>query len=188
MSKYTYRLITTPGIEHVLVKELQSLGFSNAKKLKTRKAVEVNGSLKDLYKIMYSSRLAENIQIRPVQQFLARGDKELDKNLSKVPWHAFLPLKNFQKYKFPYVNSKTFQSNLYHTKKVSDIVKLHINELPIKREYNHKPLSISYRAFRQNFRERLKKENEAITEFKHQRNKNLNRETIGEDSDNSRSI
>jgi len=179
MSKYTYRIVTTPGIEHVLVRELKMLGLKNAHKVKGRKVVEASGSLKELYKIIFKTRTAENIQLRPTQSFIARGEKELDKNLSKVPWHAFLPLKNFKKYSFPYVNSKSFKSNLYHTKLVSDIVKLHINELPIKKEYKKQNLSMGYRSFRLKYKNKLRKEDSnQIAEFKENRPMNVNKKTI----------
>lgn len=53
MSTYTYRIVTTPGIEHVLIKELKLLGIKNVQKVKGRKIVEAVGSLKDLYTICY---------------------------------------------------------------------------------------------------------------------------------------
>lgn len=136
MSTYTFRIVTTPGIEKVLIKELKLLGIKNVQKVNGRKVVEAKGTLKDLYKMVYKWRIAENIQIKPWYQFLARGEKELEKNLNKVPWHAYMPLENFQDYKFPIVIGKSFKSELYHTKKISDIVKLYLNELPIKREFS----------------------------------------------------
>ena len=71
------RIVTTPGIESVLIKELKSLGITNAQKVSGRKIVEVKGSLTDLYKIIYRSRVSERIQIRMGKQILARGDNEL---------------------------------------------------------------------------------------------------------------
>lgn len=76
------------------------------------------------------------------------------------------------------VNAKTYQSKLYHTRKVSDIVKLHINELPVKREYNHSPRAESYKAFRRKFKDILSKENNGVTEFKHNKPRNLYQDSI----------
>ena len=96
MSTYTYRIVTTPGIESVLIRELKLLGLKNVIKPKGRKIVEAVGPLKDLYKIIYKSRVAERVQLRPSKAILARGDKELEKNLEKIPWHAFLPISDFK--------------------------------------------------------------------------------------------
>lgn len=56
--------------------------------------------------------------------------------LKKVPFHSYMPVDKFKEYKFPFVNAKTYESNLYHTRKVSDIVKMYLNEMPYWREYN----------------------------------------------------
>lgn len=127
----TYRIVTTPGIEETLVKELVSLGITNAHKVQDRKIVEANGSLADLYKIIYYSRISENIKIKMGNQIIARGDKELKKNAFKLPWHAYLPLDNFLSYTFPYVIAKSFQSNLYHERKISEIIQGLISKLKL---------------------------------------------------------
>ena len=178
MSTYTYRIVTTPGIESVLVKELKLLGIKNVSKLKGRKIVEAVGPLKDLYKIIYKSRVAERVQLRPSKPILARGDKELNKNLTKVPWHAFLPISEFKKYKFPSISSKSFKSNLYHPKLIADIVKLHINELPVKKEYKSSSMDIGYKSFKKQFKNELRKENKDISQFKENLPENVNKDHI----------
>jgi 23S rRNA G2445 N2-methylase RlmL len=53
MSTYSFRIVTTPGIEKVLVRELKLLGIKNVEKVKGRKIVEAKGTLKDLYRMVY---------------------------------------------------------------------------------------------------------------------------------------
>lgn len=178
MSRYTFRIVSTPGIENVLIKELLILGFKNPIKVPGRKIVEASGSLKDLYQLCYRSRIAEIVQIRLSKPFLARGEKELNKNLAKVPWHAFLPLKDFRKYKFPHVNSKSHQSKLYHTRKITDIVQLFLNELPIKKEYHQFNRDQSYKSFKFEYKQNLKKENKHVTQFRDNVGKNVEHDSI----------
>jgi len=165
MSGYTFRLVTTPGIEHVLIKELKMLGLKNPQKLKGRKIVQATGTLKDLYKVCYKSRVADSIQLRMTRPFLARGEKELNKNLAKLPWHAYLPLEEFRKYRFPIIKAKSFKSKLYHTRKISDILKLHLNELPIRKLYNKQNRDQSYKSFKREYKKYLK-ENNQVTQFR----------------------
>ena len=131
-----------------------------------------------MYRLCYKSRIAENVQIRPSKPFLARGEKELNKNLGKVPWHAFLPLNDFRKYKFPLVKSKSHQSNLYHIRKITDIVQLHLNELPIKKEYNKFNRDKSYKAFRYEYKQNLRKESKNISQFRDNVGKNVQKDSI----------
>ncbi|CAI2363892.1 unnamed protein product [Moneuplotes crassus] len=164
MSQYTFRIVSNPAT--TLVKELKLLGFKKAKVVPGRKIVETNGTLKDLYKIIYHSRIAEDVQLRVTKPFLARGDKEFTKNLHKIPWHAFMPLDDFLKYKFPLVTAKSFQSNLYHTRKITDLVQIHINDLPIRKEYNKVNRAIGFKRFKKEYKDKLRKENRNIIDFR----------------------
>lgn len=56
-----------------------------------RKAIEIKGSQEMLWKLLVSSRIAEDIQLKAGPTFLARGEKELKTNLQKVPWHCYMP-------------------------------------------------------------------------------------------------
>ena len=76
--------------------------------------------------------MAEKVQLRVSRPFLARHESELEKGCDKVNWSAWLPMKEYEKYQFPYVNAKTHASELYHTRKVTDIVKMHLNDIPYK--------------------------------------------------------
>ncbi len=49
---------------------------------------------------------------------MARGDKELETHLSKLPWHCYLPNPNLESeilFKMPQTRAKTHKSNLFHT-------------------------------------------------------------------------
>ncbi len=56
-----------------------------------RKIVEVRGTQKEMWQILFKSRIAEDLQVRISHPFLARGEEELEKNLGAVPWHCYLP-------------------------------------------------------------------------------------------------
>jgi len=62
-SIFTFRLRPPIGLEKVLIKELKSLNLVNTqpRKLSGRKIIEVNGPEETLWKIMFKSRIAEDI-------------------------------------------------------------------------------------------------------------------------------
>lgn len=96
MSIFNYRIRAPKGLENTLVKELKQLKVSNnIMKVPGRKIIEVKGDQNTLWNIMFKSRIAEDIQVRTTQQFLARGEKELQVNLEKQPWHCYLPLDQY---------------------------------------------------------------------------------------------
>jgi len=82
---FTYRLRPPVGLEKTMLKELKSLnlpvGTSEPKKVVGRKIIEIIGPESTLWHLMHKSRIAEDIQIRITQHFLARGEKELESNL-----------------------------------------------------------------------------------------------------------
>jgi hypothetical protein len=56
---------------------------------------------------------------------LARGEKEFEKNIKKLPWEAFLPVKDLDLYEAPNVKviskllkCNSMNSNLFHEKKI----------------------------------------------------------------------
>ena len=51
------------------------------RKIPGRKAVEVKGGQDTMWKILYQSRICEDLQIKISQSFRARGEDELRKNL-----------------------------------------------------------------------------------------------------------
>jgi 23S rRNA G2445 N2-methylase RlmL len=60
---FTYRIRPPVGLEKTLIKELKSLNLTSSppEKIKGRKIIEVKGSEETLWKIMFKSRIAEDI-------------------------------------------------------------------------------------------------------------------------------
>lgn len=137
MSTYTFRLRSPAGLENCLVKELKQLNLAvNVHKEKGRPFVQVQGDQRVLWKMIYKSRIADRIQLRMTKPFLVRGEKELDIKLKKLPWMAYLPIKEFDQYKMPQTTCKSYSSKLFHTKMVRESLLKYINELPIQIAYN----------------------------------------------------
>ena len=59
MSTYHLRLLTTTGLEKVLVKELTLLGIRNAEVLLGRNAVALQADLPTLWRVIFFSRVTE---------------------------------------------------------------------------------------------------------------------------------
>lgn len=137
-SVFTYRLRPPAGLEKTLLKELKQLNVKSVRKIPGRKTIEVTGPEQTLWQIMFKSRIAEDIQVRVTQPFMARGEKELAANLEKVPWHCYLPDANkFQdlQFKMPQTRAKCYMSKLFHTQLVRDILIEQITETQIRKEF-----------------------------------------------------
>ena len=88
MSQYVYRLRAPKGLENTLVKDLKwqmKLSKKEAESLiqiiPGRKTIEVRGDQHLLWRLLSTSRIAEDIQLKVKSSFLARGENELKSNL-----------------------------------------------------------------------------------------------------------
>ena len=54
-----------------------------------------------MWTVLAKSRIAEDVQVRMTQPFLARGEEELRKNLQKLPWHCYLNVRDYENFKMP---------------------------------------------------------------------------------------
>ena len=84
MSTYVYRIRAPKGLDNTLIKDLKwqmNLTRKEAelsiKKIPGRKAIEVRGDQQLLWRLLVSSRIAEDIQLKASSTFMARGEKEL---------------------------------------------------------------------------------------------------------------
>lgn len=75
-----------PGVEPLLHKECEKLGFSAVKKVG---GVELRTGAEGLYRLALSSRLAESLRVR-LRPFVARDFETLEENLARLPWRAYL--------------------------------------------------------------------------------------------------
>jgi 23S rRNA G2445 N2-methylase RlmL len=70
------------GLDSTLIKELKMIGVDKSvRKIPGRKAVEVRGGQDTMWKILYQSRICEDLQVKICSSFKARGESELRKNL-----------------------------------------------------------------------------------------------------------
>jgi 23S rRNA G2445 N2-methylase RlmL len=80
-----------------------------------RKIIEMRGDQETLWKILSRSRIAEDLQVKACHEFMARGEKELESNLQKIPWHVYMPSdERHTQFELPKVTAKSFKSKLYH--------------------------------------------------------------------------
>jgi len=84
-----YRLRAPKGLDATLIKDLRwQLKLASNRETKAfireipgRKSIEVRGSLPMLWKLLTSSRIAEDIQLKAGRSFPVRGEKELKTGL-----------------------------------------------------------------------------------------------------------
>ena len=83
-----------------------------------------------LFRLLSRSRIVEDVQVKCGPTFLARGEKELQTNLHKLPFHCFMPIKDHLKFRMPQCSAKSHKSKLYHTHLVRNLLLSHLVELP----------------------------------------------------------
>lgn len=94
-------------------RELRDLGICGHQ---AKGGVECSGSVETLWSVHQFSRLAESVRLR-LRPFEAHGFPELEQNLRRLPWHAYLRKDD------PFTLSVTCQgSRLYHTEAISERV------------------------------------------------------------------
>lgn len=78
-----------PGLEDLLLKELESLGFKKVRKGSS--GVYVSKSMDAVYKINYCSRIASRV-LYPLIQFPCRDKDELYRFASRIQWGRYLKI------------------------------------------------------------------------------------------------
>ena len=104
--------ITSPGIEHILEKELKSLGIKTTKKIPG--GVEAKGKIEEIWKANLWSRTANRIIVR-VDEFHASSFHELERRAKKVEWRRYIPAGSRVRFR---VTCR--KSRLYHSDAVAE--------------------------------------------------------------------
>mgnify|MGYP002633923741 CR=1 FL=1 len=78
------------GLEDVLKKEIEELGYSNVNIL--NRAVELKGEWKDVYILNYKCRLAITVLVK-IEEFRIKNEDDLYKQAKKVDWTKYFDLK-----------------------------------------------------------------------------------------------
>ncbi|KAL4462921.1 hypothetical protein ABPG72_019573 [Tetrahymena utriculariae] len=97
--------------------------------------VMFQGNYEMIFRVLHESRTIESLKIQIGSEIKARSDEELEKNIQKLPWAAFLPIQDLYKYNQPAVISKSYRSNLFHENLIKNIVEKQINLLMVRKEY-----------------------------------------------------
>ena len=90
MSATRYRIFAgvTPGLEDLLIKELDQLGLAGVEP--RAGGVELSGEARDLWSVALGSRLAESLRVRLGRVFEATTFEQLQAKVARLPWAAFL--------------------------------------------------------------------------------------------------
>jgi putative N6-adenine-specific DNA methylase len=118
-ASYACFIVCAPGLEALVVRELGELGLDAEAVVG---GVSCRLGLEDLGRVLLRSRLAEALRVR-LKPFSARSFSALEKELLRMPWHAFVgpatPV---------VVHSNTRRSKLFHSDAVSQRVARAIEE------------------------------------------------------------
>lgn len=135
MSKSVYKLFlqTNKNMQQYLINELVANNIK-CKNKPSLNGVIVQCDFPTIFKILHQIKTVESIKISIGNEIQARNEKELENNLKKLPFHAHLPT-NLEDFQFQGITTKSFRSNLFHEKLVSNIVQKHINLMPIRKQH-----------------------------------------------------
>ena len=78
------------GLEEILKKEIEDLGYTNVNVL--NRAVELKGEWKDVYILNYKCRLAIAVLVK-IEEFRIKNEDDLYKQAKKVDWTKYFDLK-----------------------------------------------------------------------------------------------
>lgn len=85
-STFIITLKTFFGLEEVLKGELEEMGYSNIQIL--NRAVQMEGTLEDVYKLNYWSRCAISVLVQ-IAKFKIKDEQDLYKKASKIDWTSY---------------------------------------------------------------------------------------------------
>lgn len=110
-------LVTSPGLERSLERELQLLGVPGQFET-LHGGVAVHGLAETMWRCTLQSRLAELVLLRLGDPFHAPDVRSLDAGLQRLPWHHYLRLGAMT----PIIKVSSEKSRLYHTKLIEERV------------------------------------------------------------------
>ncbi|CAJ1368194.1 unnamed protein product, partial [Effrenium voratum] len=106
-------LVTSPGLERGLERELQVLGVPGRFE-RLPGGVAAVGTAETLWRSALQSRLAELVLVRVGEPFHAPDTRSLDEGLRRLPWQDYLTEEAPES--VPIIKVSTEKSRLYHTK------------------------------------------------------------------------
>jgi len=135
LSRYRVFIGVTPRLEHILQKELNSLGIDpklvkNSQVKDGEGGVELLLTLEQVWKVALFSRVAEALRVRIGSSFHCNHFDEFRKGLLKLPWKVYLPFKEVDSatpiQRVPSIQVVTHKSKLYHTGAVKERLVQHL--------------------------------------------------------------
>jgi len=111
MKPFNLFVVVQPGLEDIVLQELNALGYRNAGRIKG--GFFLKGHLSTVIKLNINCRCASRIFI-DIAEFEAKSFSQLEKRFARVGWNDYLSDQNI----CLHVNS--FQSLLYHEKAIAE--------------------------------------------------------------------
>jgi putative N6-adenine-specific DNA methylase len=123
-TRYKIFVVVTPGLEPLLIAELQELGIGTSLKANNG-GVSLTVARDELWSLALRSRIAESVRIRLGRSFKAHNFDELVLGLGKLPWSAYLP-----RAAQPRVKASCHHSALYHSGAVVERAQAYFESRP----------------------------------------------------------
>jgi len=113
----SFYVSTLPGMEHLCVEELKSVGISTENATLSKGGVEFPGRIHDCYLANLHLRMANRILMR-IETFLATNFRQLEKKLAALPWELYLHNGTACK-----INVTSRHSRLFHSDAIADRIR-----------------------------------------------------------------
>lgn len=130
IARHRIKLITSNGLEKLLVNELSSLSKDCEMIASGSCYVEAKVDLHNLWKIMLGSRVCDQLWMHVCEPFPVRTVRTFMRTVNHAEWKGFIPFS--ANLPMPHVKVNTKDSSLYHTgmvkKLVHQVIKAHCNK------------------------------------------------------------
>ena len=118
----SFYVSTLPGMEHLCVEELKSVGISTKNVLLSKGGLDFTGRIHECFLANLHLRMANRILMR-IGTFSATNFRQLEKKLAGLPWELYLHIGTYCK-----INVTSRHSRLFHSGAIEDRIRASIKD------------------------------------------------------------
>lgn len=167
-----------------MLRELKSLGLKTGIRYN---GIEIVASYNKLFEVLHSVHTVDQISMQIGKEFLMRSERDLEKNLERSPFHAFLPVSEiYDKYDPPKVKASVYQNAAISKKRVEEVVQKFVNLLNIRKEYRQ-IRQLGYRGSIKNLEKQIEEKRHRIDALKKNLQEDLEQKKLIEEIKHSTS-
>ena len=134
MNKFIFVLKTKSNLAKPLNIELKTILKPELFKtiFENKSDIKIETDNISIFNILQQSRLIDNVQLEICKGVNASSEKNLKMSIKNINFEKYLPFTKADKYKCPIVDTNCFESKMFHTKMVSNMIASHLNRIAFK--------------------------------------------------------